>query len=424
MKMRTVHIVGAGVAGLAAATTLALGDDKSDDVRVIIHEAAGQAGGRCRSYYDPVMAMAIDNGNHLALSGNQALQRYLMCIGSADQLLTPPDAAYPFVDLESGERWVVRPNAGALPWWIFSDSRRVPGTRAREYLELAKLLRAPSGALVRDIIACKGQIWRRFLHPMILATLNTAPDRAAATLVAALLRETFARGGAACKPLIAAQGLAAAFIDPAIAELRAAGAEINFSRRLRNVVFDAGNEVSALGFTDGSLPLAPGDAVVLAVPPWTATELIPGLTVPTKFNAIVNGYFQCAPPPGSPALLGLIGGVAEWGFVCEGRLSVTVSNADYLVDQNRTALAKILWADVSKAYGLAQDMPPWQILKERRATFAATPDQLDRRPGAQTQWRNLFLAGDWIDTGLPATLESAARSGERAAKLICAQVAL
>ncbi|MFT5538625.1 MAG: squalene-associated FAD-dependent desaturase [Alphaproteobacteria bacterium] len=424
MNMRTVHIVGAGVAGLAAATTLVLGDGNSDGVRVVVHEAAGQAGGRCRSYYDPVLAMSIDNGNHLALSGNRALQRYLARIGSADQLLPPPDAAYPFVDLASGERWVVRPNTGALPWWIFASSRRVPGTRAREYLELAKLLRAPGDALVGDLIACNGQLWRRFLHPMLLAALNTAPDRAAATLVATLLRETFACGGVACKPLIAAQGLAKAFIDPAIAKLRAAGVEIIFSQRLLNVAFDAGNVVSALEFTDGSQPLTPGDAVVLAVPPWTAAELIPGLTVPTKFNAIVNCHFQCAPPPGAPAFLGLIGGGAEWVFAFEGRLSVTVSNADHLVDQDRAALAKILWADVAKAYGLARDMPPWQIVKERRATFAATPDQLARRPGTQTQWHNLFLAGDWIDTGLPATLEGAARSGERAAELICAQAAL
>lgn len=60
------------------------------------------------------------------------------------------------------------------------------------------------------------------------------------------------------------------------------------------------------------------------------------------------------------------------------------------------------------------------MVKEKRATFAATPEQDARRPGAATAWRNLWLAGDWTATGLPATIEGALRSGERAAKLALA----
>ena len=63
-------------------------------------------------------------------------------------------------------------------------------------------------------------------------------------------------------------------------------------------------------------------------------------------------------------------------------------------------------------------MPPWQIVRERRATFAATPAEDAKRPGAKTAWRNLFLAGDWTQTGLPATIEGAIRSGNRAADLL------
>jgi uncharacterized protein with NAD-binding domain and iron-sulfur cluster len=63
-------------------------------------------------------------------------------------------------------------------------------------------------------------------------------------------------------------------------------------------------------------------------------------------------------------------------------------------------------------------MPPWQIVKERRATFASTPAQLARRPKPATRWKNLFLAGDWTDTGLPATIEGAVRSGFAAAALL------
>jgi len=101
---------------------------------------------------------------------------------------------------------------------------------------------------------------------------------------------------------------------------------------------------------------------------------------------------------------------------------VTVSAADRLVDIEREALARQFWADISAAYGIDAPMPRWQIVKEKRATFAATPEQEAKRPPAATRWRNLFLAGDWTATGLPATIEGALRSGETAARLAAGAV--
>jgi uncharacterized protein with NAD-binding domain and iron-sulfur cluster len=112
-----------------------------------------------------------------------------------------------------------------------------------------------------------------------------------------------------------------------------------------------------------------------------------------------------------------MGGTAEWIFAFADRISVTVSAADAIVDQEREALAMLLWRDVAKAHNLSSATPPWQIVKEKRATFAATPQQVAKRPKVETSWRNLLLAGDWIDTGLPATIESAVRSGQKAAQL-------
>jgi len=123
-----------------------------------------------------------------------------------------------------------------------------------------------------------------------------------------------------------------------------------------------------------------------------------------------------------PPMQGLINATTEWIFAFEGRLSVTISAADRLMDIPRAELAQTIWTEVAKATGIektgiAAELPPWQIVRERRATFAATPAENAKRPGARTEWRNLFLAGDWTATGLPATLESATRSGHRAAEL-------
>src|SRR5262245_38985539 len=130
----TVHVVGAGLAGLAAAVRLAGGPQN-----IVLHEAARQAGGRCRSYSDSSLGMMIDNGNHLLLSGNRDARAFLSAIGSEDQLSWPAEADFAFIDYTTGERWHLRPNAGPFPWWIFSPRRRVPRTDARDYLELLRL---------------------------------------------------------------------------------------------------------------------------------------------------------------------------------------------------------------------------------------------------------------------------------------------
>jgi hypothetical protein len=157
--------------------------------------------------------------------------------------------------------------------------------------------------------------------------------------------------------------------------------------------------------------------VVLATPAWVTVDLLPDVRAPTEFRSIVNAHFAIAPPPGGPLMVGIIGGTAEWVFAFPDRISVTVSGADAIVDRDREELANTLWRDVTAALGLGPELPPWQIVKERRATFAATPEQACRRAKAETYWSNLFLAGDWTDTGLPATIEGAVRSGNRAAEL-------
>ena len=144
---------------------------------------------------------------------------------------------------------------------------------------------------------------------------------------------------------------------------------------------------------------------------------MPGLRAPDDFRAIVNAHFKYVPPAGASPMLGVIGGTAEWIFTFEDRISVTISGADAIVDRDRAELAQTLWVEVCAALAISADLPTWQIVKEKRATFAATPQQDALRPGARTGLRNLFLAGDWTQTGLPATLEGAVRSGDKAARL-------
>lgn len=416
--MSTITIVGAGMAGLAAGVFAV-----AQGAQVVIYEAAGQAGGRCRSYYDATLDSVIDNGNHLVLSGNRAVQDYLSTVGAANALTGPARAEFNFFDVRANERWTIRPNDGALPWWIFAGDRRVPGTNASDYARLAGLLFAGPAAAIEDIIPCQGALWERLMRPLLLAVLNTEPEKGSAVLAAAVLRETLAKGGLAYRPRVATPNLAAAFVEPALKYLTGKYAMVHLGQRLRRIVFDTEN-ILALEFPENTVPVSPGDTVVLAVPPWVAADLIPGLETPNAFRSIVNAHFKRPAPAGTPPMLGVIGGTAEWIFAFPDRISVTVSAADAIVDKDRERLAQLLWGDVWRALGLSPMLPPWQIVKEKRATFAATPEQAARRPGVKTAWRNLLLAGDWTATGLPATIEGALRSGRKAAQLAAARVAV
>jgi hypothetical protein len=166
------------------------------------------------------------------------------------------------------------------------------------------------------------------------------------------------------------------------------------------------------------VPLTLGDRVILAVPPMVATSVIPDLQAPSAFRALVNAHFRLDPPADLPPMIGVLNATTEWLFSYPGRLSTTTSGADRLLDQSREDLAATIWREVSAVTGLPAELPPWQIVRERRATFAATPEENAKRPGTATKFSNLYLAGDWTDTGLPATIEGAIRSGNRAADLV------
>ncbi len=419
--MAITHIVGAGLAGPSAAVSLA-----ETGRRVVLHEAAKQAGGRCRSYYDPTLGLTIDNGNHLLLSGNADALGFLATVSAPKDALTGPDAAaFDFADLKTGVRWRLRPNAGRLPWWVLSPSRRVPGTRARDYLAPLGILRAASGkaagagGTIGASMACTGTLYERLWHPVLLAALNTEPRDSDVGLAARILRETLGAGGRSCRPLVAVGGLSYAFVDPALRYLADRGAAVRLGRRLRGIESRAGR-VATLMFSDGAEPLGADDSVVLALPPWVASEMLPDIPAPREFRSIVNAHFACAPKPGSPLILGVVNGLSEWIFAYPDRYSVTISGADRLLDLPREDLARRIWREIGALSDLAPELPSWQIVKEKRATFAATPAEAARRPGAQTANENLVLAGDWTATGLPSTIEGAIRSGKTAARTLCA----
>ncbi len=416
----TVHVVGAGLAGLSAALRLAEAGG-----RVVVHEAQAWAGGRCRSMDDPRLGRRIDNGNHLVLSGNRSVRAYLGLLGAEDRLVAEPEAGFSFVDLADGRRWRVRLNEGRVPWWVGQRARRIPDTSVADYLGGARLALAGPGATVAGAIRDRGAIWTRFWEPLTLAAINTVPERASASLLWRVLSETFLKGGAHARPMLAPKGLGHALVEPAVAALGARGVPLRHGRVLR-AVERTGGRATCLRFSDGDEPLGPRDRVVLALPPSRLRAVLPETDPPEDACAILNAFFLLpeaarAHLATAPRITGVLSSATHWIFLRDDVASLTISASDALgLDAADPAeLTPRLWAETRRALGLPQEMGylASRINKERRATFDQSPSGVAKRPRAETGLGNLWLAGDATDTGLPATIEGAIRSGETAARL-------
>ena len=413
--MSIVHIIGAGVAGLSAAVRLV---HRGQTVHV--YESAGQAGGRCRSFVDKSLGQMIDNGNHLMLSGNRSVLAYLEEIGARESLIGPDEAAFPFFDLETGERWTLRPSKGAIPWWVFDAKRRVPGTSMSDYLSGIRIALAGPSATVSHVLPQSGHLFKRFWEPLTLAALNSTPEYGAAKLLWAVLAETFAKGEEACRPLIARDGLGPSLIEPALSFLESKNQAVQLNSRVRALTLED-RRVTALDLGERRVPIEADDQVIVALPPSRTSQIVPGLDVPDEGEVIVNAHFRLsepvAPPQGIP-FMGLINTTAHWVFVRDNIVSLTISAAGNVAEQSADDLVPLLWRETSAALDLnGQSYEAARIIKEKRATFNQSPKNVAKRHAAATQYQNLLLAGDWTDTGLPATIEGAARSGQTAAHL-------
>lgn len=415
----TVHIVGAGLAGLSAAVHAL---DRG--AKVAVYEGSGQAGGRCRSYHDAKLDRVIDNGNHLVLSGNQSVKTYRELIKApGDTMTMAEEARFPFVDLETGERWAVRMNDGPVPWWPLDPARRPKGVGLGAMLKAARILWAGENDTISSVCGSSGASRDRFWEPMSMAVINLPPERASAKLMRATALEAW-RDGRLARPMFAPRGLGAALVEPALSALETAGAPVQFGRLLKSIDHDASG-VTALHFARGEpVHLDADDRVVLALPSHRLQEILPDIGAPTETSSILNAHFLVDDPStleGKPPLLGVVGSMTQWIFLKGDIVSLTISAAEYVEgsDADEAALLDRLWAESRDALDLPSDatFTKARLVREKRATFLQTPENAKKRPKQRTPISNLFLAGDFVDTGLPATIESAVRSGERAAQL-------
>ena len=436
-------VVGAGFAGLSAAVRLAL-----RGVRVVVLESRRQLGGRATSYRDRVTGDVVDNGQHVIFGCYRETRRFLRTIGVEGDLHLQASLGVTYVDADSG---TIRFRCASLPpplhliggvmeWDVLSVSERLGALRLVQPLRRAQqeLTRgtaaetAHPGETVREWLTRHGQgerLCRLLWEPLALAALNQTVDQAEARWFVRVLAELSGSDPADSAVGIPSLPLEEFYAIPARRFIESRGGSVRtgasgrvaFSEgRLHGV--EAGHQLFAAPVTIAAVPWHALPRLFDPPPPSLARLL--RQTVDTNASPIVTAHLWFETPVMDQPFIGLLGRTVQWVFAPKNasekggaHLTLVVSGAVDVVSGSNDAIIERAVSDVRAALPAARDVPLRHalVIRERYATFSLAPGQPER-PSTETVIRGLFLAGDWIETGLPSTIESAVVSGHRAAE--------
>ena len=421
-----VAIIGGGWAGLAAAVELsAIGN------RVTVFEAAKQLGGRARRVV--IQGQTLDNGQHILVGAYRETLRLMEKVGAAPEHLLkrlPLELNYPGVGFRL--KLPQLPAPLNLAFGLFSAKGSSFGEKIAA-VRFIRFLQARKYQLNADITVAElldrhnqfGKLRRYLWDPLCLAALNTSPKNASAQIFANVLRDSL--GGEQCDSdlLLPAADLNSVFPDAAAAFITANAGEIRLSTRIEAI------KTSPTGLHIGDEQF---DRIILATAPQHAANLLARQSETAAIAVLLKSY---AYEPIGTAYLGyppefslpcpMLGmdddsgaSFGQWAFDRgaltgdHGTIGFVLSASGHWDELGNEALARALHQELEQSLGRPLPQPRWlQTIRERRATFSCRPNL--PRPAARTPVPGLWLAGDYVCTNYPATLEGAIRSGVAAA---------
>lgn len=433
--LQPVIVAGGGAAGLAAAVRLA-----SAGIPVLVLEQRPRAGGRTWSFRDERSGDVIDNGQHLLIAGYRRTLDLLATLGVRDRVAVQSRPALLFHHPAKGFRRFSLPGfppplnllAGVLGSDLLSPCDRLRLLRA------GIAIRREGGKATLLTVAAwlqeqgqSAEARRCFWDPLTLAIMNEIPARAAAGPFLQALRRAFLespRGAALAIPRV---GLSELFAEPAASYLAARGGRVRCDAAVARLLTGAGR-VQGVALRNGEE--IRGRAVILALPWYAAAPLlynaVPHSSAWQNIGAspIVSVHLWFDEDFMPEESVGLIGRRIQWLFNrrrinresrAGGHVSAVISAAREFMALDNERIIALATEDIRTVYPGCPPVPlRGMVIKEKRATPALSPDAERLRPGARTSVQNLFLAGDWTATGLPATIEGAVESGERCAEFI------
>jgi squalene-associated FAD-dependent desaturase len=436
-------VVGAGFAGLSAAVRLGRGG-----ARVLVLEARARLGGRATAFPDRETGELVDNGQHVLLGCYTDTFAFLRDIGAMDNVRVQPQLAVTMIDRNGRRSRLECPPlpspfhllAGIFEWDALSWGDKLSALRMATPLRLARqelrpgarTIAASPGETVESWLVRNGQTARLrelLWEPLALAALNQPFDLAAAPPFARVLAEMFGSDSRAAAIALPTKPLHLMYAEPARTFIEAHGGAVRTGVAAKVRVADDAVVAVESGAERWSAP------VVIAGVPWFALPDLFEPEPPPSMATVVERARTMASSPivtvnlwfdrrviGEP-FIGLPGRSMQWVFDKQrafgeeaSHLSLVSSGASEIASRTNAELIALAHGELLEALPAVRTskLVGATVVREPRATFSLAPGQ-PARPGTRTPVRGLLLAGDWIDTGLPATIESAVRAGHRAA---------
>lgn len=437
-------VVGAGVAGIACATKLAKAGEP-----VVLVEASSHGGGRARSFLDPEFKTVLDNGQHLFMGCYVETMRLLRRLGTQDKLRMQSDLEV-YMARPDGQRQLhLRCPTLPAPMHLAAGIMRMRGLGVKDRLSVLRLGMALNHELERpdDQESCDAWLERMgqseglrriFWDPLIWGTLNEDPMASSAAMLLAVIKRGLVSTQRASCFGVAQVGLSELYVEPGIKYLKDLGARVIMGVPVKKVLPVTGRGPTVLLKSKEEIPAS---KVVLAVPPQPLLKLFddPWLGGPTlqgvqalEVTPIVNLWARLDRPLNLRSdFIGLVDSPLHWIFdrgriegtpESQNLISVTISGARAQVQDSTEHLRDLLASELVRFFGrAAPKILTFRAFKSRRATIRHAVGSYRLRPPCESEIPGVLLAGDWVRTGLPATIESAAQSGHEAADAVLRQ---
>lgn len=423
--MKKCLIIGSGIAGLTAASILS-----SKKFQVTLLESSPKFGGRTYSFINSESGESIDNGQHILMGCYKESLEFIKLIGAENNFIYQKNLNINFLS-EGGKEYSI--HASSLPYplnlllAIFNydvieliDKFRLIGLMIKLPFISGKALENLS---VLDWLQRENQnekIRKAFWEILCVGALNTSLQKAAAKIFYDILIRIFFHGNFASTIILPKYGLTESIIDPAIDFIRKNGSNIFASETIKEIVI---KNKQVIQIKSENNVYSDFDFVILAIPLHSLQKIINPETLDIKtkltYSSILNIHIWLKENSFDEKFYGLINSSLHWIFNKGSNLNIVISDADKYSRRTNEEIIEMALIELEKYTPINKaDVIRYKIIREKRATFIPENNILDKRPNSKTKIKNLFLAGDWINTGLPSTIESAAKSGRNAAEMI------
>jgi len=423
--MKKCIIIGGGFAGLSAGVFLS-----NAGFNVEILEASPKLGGRAYSFEDKDSNSIIDNGQHILMGCYKDTLRFLKLIGAEGNLIFQKRLKVNFLKKDF-ELFTLK----AFPiFYPFNLLFGLLSFKAISFYERLKLLKfflklhfymdkELSKLTIREWLEMEGQnknIRKAFWDFLAIGALNTSTEKASAKVFSDILKKIFFRGNKAATIILPRNGLTETYCNNSVQFIESKGGSISLSEQVLEIKINNG---FASEIITSKRSIKDFDYVISAVPLYMLGKIFseeniflepnlsysPILTIHIwlKENNLIEDFY------------GLIGSPIHWVFNHRNHISLVRSDADEIIEKSKDEIFDIALCELKKYTSIDCDaIKSYKIIKEKRATYIPSNDILNKRPSPKTSIKNLFLAGDWVETGLPSTIESAVKSGRLAGEEI------